>query len=189
MRSMLTKLLIGILIGGAIGALMGHFGKCSSGGCPLTANPFRGAIYGGVMGLLIAFASGSTQPTASNHKEEQPAPGEGLIYIGTQEAFDKIIAKTTLPCLVDFYSDSCPPCRRLSPTIHALAEKYEGRAVICKINTASAQELSAVYQIQSIPAVLFFKDGNEVKRLIGLQPQVAYENVLDNLIKSKTGEE
>jgi gas vesicle protein len=49
----IVRLLIGILIGGAVGAVMGYFGKCSTGSCPLTANPFRGAIYGAVMGLLL----------------------------------------------------------------------------------------------------------------------------------------
>jgi len=180
---MTSKLLIGLLIGGAIGALLGHFGKCSSGSCPLTANPFRGAIYGAIMGALFAFSSGSTTRTTSNYKEEQPPPGEGLIYIGTQEAFDKTIVQATLPCLVDFYSDSCPPCRRLSPTVHALAEKYRGRAGVCKVNTATAKELTAAYGIQAIPAVLFFHNGNVVERLTGLQPQAVYEKVIARLLQ------
>lgn len=179
---MSTKLLVGLLIGGAIGALMGHFGKCSSGGCPLTANPFRGAFYGAVMGALLVFSSGSATSTASTFKGEQPAAGEGLIYIGTQKAFDQTIVQSTLPCLVDFYSDSCPPCRRLSPVIDTLAEKYKRRAVICKINVASARELTAAYQVQGIPDVLFFKNGKVVERLGGLRPQTAYEEILDNLL-------
>ena len=53
---MMIRLIIGIAIGVGLGALMGYFGKCSSGACPLTANPYRGAIYGGVMGALFAFS-------------------------------------------------------------------------------------------------------------------------------------
>ncbi len=140
------------------------------------------------MGALMAFSVGATTRTTSNYKEEQPAPGEGLIYIGTQETFDKTIVQATLPCLVDFYSDSCPPCRRLSPTIHALAEKYNGRAVICKINTATAPQLTDAQNIQSIPTILFFKDGKVVERLTGLKPQAAYADVLDNLIQPEAGE-
>jgi thioredoxin 1 len=180
---MTSKLLIGILIGGAIGALMGHFGKCSSGGCPLTATPLRGAIYGAIMGAAFLFAFGSTTRTTDHYKEEQPAPGEGLVYIGTPDAFEKTIVHATLPCLVDFYSDSCPPCRRLGPTIHELAEEYVGRAVVCKINVASAQALATTYHVESIPTVLFFKDGNVVERLIGLKSKVAYEEVLEHLIR------
>ncbi len=141
------------------------------------------------MGALFAFSSGSTTRTTSNYKEEQPPPGEGLIYIGTQEAFDKTIVQATLPCLVDFYSDSCPPCRRLSPTVHELAEIYKGRAVVCKVNTATAQELTASYGIQGIPAVLFFKDGQVVERLTGLKKKAAYEAILDTLIQPEIGGE
>ena len=184
---MTSKLLIGILIGGAIGALIGHFGKCSSGGCPLTGTPLRGALYGAALGALLAVSSGSTARTTSNYQVEQPAPGDGLIYIGTQEAFDQTIIQSTRPCLVDFYSDSCPPCRRLGPTIHELAEIYKGRAVVCKVNTATTQKLTAAYNIRAIPAVLFFKNGKVVERLTGLKPQAAYADVLDNLIQPETG--
>ena len=52
----MMRLIVGVSVGGAIGAVMGHFGKCSSGACPLTANPFRGAIYGAVMGALFAMS-------------------------------------------------------------------------------------------------------------------------------------
>jgi hypothetical protein len=58
---MITKILLGVAIGGAIGAVLGYFGKCSSGACPLTANPYRGAIYGAVMGALLASVF-STRP-------------------------------------------------------------------------------------------------------------------------------
>lgn len=53
---MMIRLIIGIAIGVGLGSLMGYFGKCSSGACPLTANPYRGAIYGGIMGALFAFS-------------------------------------------------------------------------------------------------------------------------------------
>ncbi len=184
---MILRIIIGILIGGAIGAVMGHFGRCSSGACPLTANPFRGAIYGGLLGAFLAFSSGPASRTTSNHKE-QLDPAKGLVYIETTEAFDQTIIQAKQPCLVDFYSDHCPPCLRLGPTIETLAEEYKGRAVVCKVNTDSARRLASAYRIQAIPAVLFFKDGKVVERLVGLQPKVAYEKILDNLIHPEAGE-
>lgn len=57
-RTMIIRLLAGILVGAALGALMGYFGRCSSGTCPLTATPWRGAIYGAVMGALFSFTFG-----------------------------------------------------------------------------------------------------------------------------------
>lgn len=57
-KSVLLRLVAGILIGGALGAIMGYVGKCSSGTCPLTSTPIRGAIYGAVLGALMAFSLG-----------------------------------------------------------------------------------------------------------------------------------
>lgn len=183
---MVMKLFIGVLVGAGIGAVMGHFGQCSSGTCPLTANPFRGAIYGSVMGLLFALTSSSgtarVAPAAATSAEEQPEPGEGLIHITTAEGFNRYVVQATMPCLADFYSDHCPPCRRLAPTIGKLAEKYRGRAVVCKVSTDAAPQLARSHGIRGIPAVLFFDGSREVGRLVGLQPQQAYEQVLDRIL-------
>jgi len=180
---MILKVVIGIAIGAGAGAMMGHFGKCSSGGCPLTANPFRGAIYGAVMGALFTLSSASTSKPAVVPLEDQPAAGERLIHIASAEGFDRYVTQSTLPCLVDFYSDHCPPCRKLGPVVEKLAEKYKGRAVICKVNVDTATELAIPYGISSIPAVLFFKNGEEVQREIGLHPQESYEEILDRMLK------
>jgi len=66
---MMTRLIIGLAIGMGMGALMGYFGKCSSGACPLTANPFRGAIYGGIMGALFAFSMAGSPVEPLNQDE------------------------------------------------------------------------------------------------------------------------
>ena len=70
----IVRLLIGILIGGAVGAVLGYFGKCSTGSCPLTANPFRGAIYGAVMGLLLALLLSAPVQRGAPGPEARPAP-------------------------------------------------------------------------------------------------------------------
>jgi len=182
---MIIKLLLGALLGGAAGLLIGHCKKCTSGGSSLTANPLRSVLYGAVLGAFLAVSFGPTPHTAFAFEEEQPAPTQGVIYIGTPEVFEETILQSSRPCLVDFYSDSCPPCRRLSPVIDALAEKYAGRAVICKVNVATARELSAAYQIYGIPDVLFFQNGKMVERLGGLRSQSTYEDVLDHLLQNE----
>ncbi len=176
---MMIKLLLGALLGCGVGALLAHFGKCSSGSYPL-----RGLLFGAALGVILAFLFAPTKQTAFEFEEEQPAPAEGVVYIGTPEVFEDIILQASLPCLVDFYSDSCPPCRRLSPVIDALAEKYAGRAIISKVNVASARELTAAYQVYGIPDVLFFQDGEQVERLGGLRPQAAYERIIDQQIEN-----
>jgi len=171
---MLVKLLIGILIGGALGAFMGHFGKCSSGTCPLTANPLRGAIYGAVLGALFAFSSGTRQPQALSEGSAR--------HITSKEELTASIGSET-PCLIDFYSERCAPCRRLGPIIDQLAADYEGRANIYKVNIGHSPLLAQTWQISSIPTVLFFKNGEEVERMTGLRSQSSYEDVLDRLIE------
>lgn len=171
---MSVKLLIGILIGGAIGALMGHFGKCSSGTCPLTATPLRGAVYGAVLGALFAFSSGTRQ---------QSLPEGGARHITTQEELTTVLSAGT-PCLIDFYSERCAPCRKLGPVIDQLAVDYEGRALVRKVNIGHSPLLAEAWKIQSIPTVVFFKNGKEVERMTGLRPQPSYESVLDRLIET-----
>jgi len=60
-KSQLIRLIIGIAVGAALGALLGYFGKCSSGTCPLTSTPWRGSIYGAVMGTLFSFSFGQRE--------------------------------------------------------------------------------------------------------------------------------
>jgi len=206
---MVLRYLIGIGIGACIGAAMGYFGKCTSGTCPLTANPYRGAIYGSVMGLIFAAMSGGTvkstpeegtiqtkdiskdTPEGSSDKYSQDEsegaateePEEALIHIDNAEDFNKYVLGASRPCLADFYSNRCPPCKMLSPVIEKLATKYKGKAAICKVSLDTAPDLAAPYKIMGIPAVLFFENGEEVYRLIGLRSQPDYEKVLDRMLK------
>ena len=182
---MAVTLLTGTLLGAGVGALIGRFGTCTYGGCPQTTTPLRGSLIGAVIGAILAFSFAPPASTTFAFEEEQPAPTQGVIYIGTPEVFEETILQSSRPCLVDFYSDSCPPCRRLSPVIDALAEKYAGRAVICKVNVATARELTAAYQIYGIPDVLFFQNGKMVERLGGLRSQSTYEDVLDHLLQNE----
>lgn len=68
---MTVRVIIGIIVGMAAGGLMGHVGQCSSGACPLTANPYRGAIYGGVVGALIALSATGSRGGREDSPEEQ----------------------------------------------------------------------------------------------------------------------
>jgi len=175
-KAIFIQFLAGLLIGGSLGAVMGYFGKCSTGACPLTANPWRGAFLGAMIGGLFAWTSGSSRSVVEATGGEQAA-----VQIGAMEDFESQVLGADKPVLVDFYSTSCPPCRKLAPTIEKLAKQYEGRAVISKVNVDKLPQLAARYGIQGIPAVLFFKNGQEVQRLVGLRPQEAYTSILNAL--------
>jgi len=89
------------------------------------------------------------------------------------------VEQSTQPVLVDFWAPWCGPCRRLAPTIDALATKYKGKAKIAKVNTDNAQDLAVKYNISGIPCVVIFKGGKEVARLVGLLPESAFTAELD----------
>ena len=95
-----------------------------------------------------------------------------------KETFDKTLSEEKL-MMVDFWAEWCGPCQMLGPVIEALAEKYEGRAVVGKINTDEEQELAMGFGITGIPTVIFFKDGKEIDRLVGVMPPDAFIQVLE----------
>jgi thioredoxin 1 len=194
-RNMVIKLLLGVLIGGAIGAVLGYFGKCSSGTCPLTANPFRGALYGAIVGgLLASVLSVQPQEGTAPSVDKQAVPKEtmgapensgdsGVIHINNRSDFEAKVLHASGIFLVDLYSDRCPPCRMLAPTINSLADKYTGKTTVCKVNIDRAPAIADGYSVMAIPTVLFIKDGREVKRLVGLQPEAVYADELEKLIR------
>jgi len=183
-RSSIIKLALAVLIGGGIGALMGYYGKCSSGTCPLTATPLRGAIYGAILGLLFGISFAHRSRPVSEVSTANPA----ILGIATPDGLQSEVLAADKPALVDFYSDSCPPCRMLAPTIDELATEYEGRALVCKVDIDQSTELAKTYNIQAIPTVVFFAEGKEMERVSGVQSKAAYAKILDHYINADGNE-
>ena len=95
-----------------------------------------------------------------------------------KETFDKTLAEGKL-MLVDFWAEWCGPCQMLGPVIESLAEQYEGKAVVGKVNTDEEGELAMRYTVTGIPTVIFFKDGKEIDRKVGVMPPDAFVQVLE----------
>ena len=187
-KAMVVRIIVGIAIGAGLGALMGHFGQCTTGACPLTANPWRGAVYGAFLGFMFAYSMGGSakaREAAEAAERAEIAGNSPVVYIQDEADFQKRILQGDRPALVDFYSNSCGPCRMLAPTIHTLAERYRDKALVAKVNLDVPENrvLAGRFGIRSIPTVIFFDKGKEIERLSGYRREKSYTSVMDALLQ------
>ncbi len=100
----------------------------------------------------------------------------------TDANFNELVAQSDKPVLLDFYADWCGPCKILGPIIDELAEEYEGKALVAKVNTQVNPKLSQHFKIKSIPTIMFVNKGEIVERFQGLIPKPNLEEILDEYI-------
>ncbi|HML38990.1 MAG TPA: thioredoxin [Bacillota bacterium] len=104
-----------------------------------------------------------------------------IIYL-TDENYESEALGSDIPVLIDFYADWCGPCKMVGPIIEDIAEKYAGKAKVCKINIDEQRKLAIANKVMSIPTLFFVKDGEVKERVTGAMPQTALEEKLDALI-------
>ena len=96
----------------------------------------------------------------------------------TRENFENEVMKSNIPVLIDFWAPWCGPCRLMGPIIEQLAEEYEGKAKVGKVNVDEEGELSQAFGVMSIPTIVLVKDGKVVKQAVGARPKTEVEAML-----------
>ena len=141
----------------------------------MTGTPVRGAIIGGVIGLLFA-ASGSGSKLPPDFK-----PSVHFVEVQTDEQFDQLI-RDGKPVLVDFWAEWCGPCQGLKPAMHALADEYAGRITVAGVDIDKIKETAKKYGVGSIPDVRLFRDGQQVEQIIGARAKQHYAGKIETCL-------
>lgn len=105
----------------------------------------------------------------------------------TAAQFQDVVLQAQVPVLVDFYSDSCTPCKRLSPVLAQLEATYGDRLSVVKVNVNYDTDLAENYAVHSVPTLLLFADGVPVQRLQGVVKQAEIEKILEPVIQEEGG--
>lgn len=100
----------------------------------------------------------------------------------TDKNFQTEVLENELPVLVDFWASWCGPCRATGPIVDQLAEHYEGKLVVGKVNVDDNQPLAERYKVMSIPTLIIFKNGEVVKQMVGARPYEELAAEVDKLL-------
>jgi thioredoxin 1 len=104
----------------------------------------------------------------------------GKYIEATAANFDATVAEGVT--MVDFWAPWCGPCRMIAPVVEELAEEFDGKAKIVKVNTDEEQDIAVKFGIRSIPTIIFFKDGEVVEQMVGAASKQAFADKINALL-------
>lgn len=102
----------------------------------------------------------------------------------TDDNFDSEVLSSQIPVVVDLWAPWCGPCKMLGPIIDEIAPEYKDSVKIGKLNVDNNPQVSVKYGVNSIPTILFFKNGNVVDRQVGLLPKTEFKKKIATLLES-----
>jgi thioredoxin len=136
--------------------------------------------------ILIAMVILATAFTANAQDKKDESKVKQLTY---KEFLKKVwnlennpntfIYKGKLPAVIDFYADWCGPCRRVAPIMEKLAEEYDGKLLVYKVNVDQEKDLATAFQVKSIPMVLFIPLEGQPMMQVGALPEEGYRKVIE----------
>ncbi len=104
--------------------------------------------------------------------------------IFTDKSFKQEVLESKEPTVVDFWAPWCGPCRTVSPIIDELAQEFAGKVKVGKINVDENSQTAGQYSVMSIPSVVFFKNGQPVKTMVGAQSKENYKQEIEAILAS-----
>jgi len=122
----------------------------------------------------------SGRPICGRCKTPLDIPAVPLVV--TDETFTAEVEHSALPVVVDLWAPWCGPCRIIAPIIDELASEMSGQVRFARLNTDENQRTAARFNINGIPALLFFKDGREIDRIVGVHPKAEIARRLQSMI-------
>ena len=100
----------------------------------------------------------------------------------TDTSFKQDVLESDIPVLVDFWAPWCGPCRMVAPVVDEIAQQYEGKVKVVKLNTDENPQVASQYGIRSIPTLMIFKGGQRVDMVVGAVPKTTLANTLEKYI-------
>jgi len=101
----------------------------------------------------------------------------------TNDNFTSEVLEADIPVMIDFWAPWCGPCRMVAPVVESLADKYEGKIKVGKVNLDNYPALASEYGIRSIPAIFIFNNGQVAERTVGVQPEDALAAMIDRVLE------
>jgi len=91
--------------------------------------------------------------------------------------------KGELPAIIDFYADWCGPCKQVAPIMKELANEYDGKVLIYKVDTDAERQLAGMFRIESIPSILFIPVGEQPQMVTGALPKESFVKIIEDVLK------
>jgi len=98
-----------------------------------------------------------------------------------EENFEEIVNNSAKPVFIDFWAPWCGPCRMLGPVVEEIANDFEGKVVVAKVNVDENQNLAQKFGVMSIPTMVVMKNGETVNKMVGFAPKQAIASMLEEI--------
>jgi thioredoxin 1 len=149
-----------------------------------------------VLLFLSFFLNACNMNGGTGPADKSTEPKDGVVNQMTTEMFSKLVWNFKknpneftftgdLPVIIDFYADWCRPCRMVAPIMEEFAKEYKGKIRVYKVNTDGEQELAQLFQIRSIPAVMFVPKTGKPQMSVGALPKESFVKIINEVLKVK----